>query len=111
MPYVAGQDYSPDQFGALFTEVEKQGGALLPDYCTGELVTFKSPNGSRTSKVQTCHCHKEGRQFSTMTVTPYDPADTQRELDEMKGRGAGFVRACIVCDSVGAWPRFEGFDE
>lgn len=94
-------NYSPDEWTALCSEVERQGGALLPDRCLPRFVSFSVPNSDRTTKAKTCGCREEA-----MFVVPYDPADNKKARVEMRQRGAGFARVCGVCDAVGAWPIF-----
>lgn len=97
-------EYSADEFSALCGEVERQSGALLPEECKGELITYKI--GGSASKVYTCQCNNK-----SMFVSVYEPT----KFAEKKGaldNGGGFVRACAVCDSMGSWPRYkEAIDE
>lgn len=102
-------DYSPNEWPLLVSEIERQGGAMLPEFCEGSIATFSSPNASRVTRVRTCHCHKEGKTVKTMFVSTYTPSDDEDEAQELLDRGAGFIRACAVCDNAGSWPRFEHF--
>lgn len=102
-------DYLPDEWPLLVSEIERQGGAMLPDFCLGSIAKFSSPNATRVTRVKTCHCHKDGDTVQTMFVSTYTPSDDEDESQELRERGAGFVRACAVCDSAGQWPRFEDF--
>lgn len=86
--------YSPDEFNALVAEVERQGGAHLPDLCIGTEIRYKVGRNPPT-KVKTCHCGHD-----TMFVTVYESEGEERT------RGGGFARVCAVCDDVGLWPRF-----
>lgn len=91
-------NYSPDEFLALVQEVERQGGAHLPDEC--EPVTINYKIGNRKTKVNSCHCGNE-----SIFVTVYEPtADAEKR--NAKARGGGFARTCAVCDEMGAWPRY-----
>ena len=94
-------NYSPEEWDALTAEVERQGGALLPDECKGRYVSFTVKNSDRVTKAKTCGCGNE-----SMAVTIYDPHRNPKVAKKMRERGAGFARICLVCDSVGAWPNF-----
>lgn len=94
-------NYSPDEWDALTAEVERQGGALLPDECKGRYVSFPVKNSDRMTKAQTCGCGND-----SMAVTIYEPHKNANVAKKMRSRGAGFARVCLVCDSVGAWPSF-----
>lgn len=89
-------NYGQSAFEALVESIEGQGGAMLPETCTPEELSFKPPQkhipGSFT---QGCNNH-------SMAVVTYDP-----ESDKAPS-GSGYVRVCAVCDAVGAMPRFEG---
>lgn len=89
--------YDPDEFNALFGAVEQQGGALLPDACTPQDVTYTKPQYAVASVYEagTCGCRNK-----SMFVSPYDKGP------ETTSPGAGFVTACAVCDAMGAWPRY-----
>lgn len=90
-------EYSVEAFEALQTEVESQGGALLPDTCMPQDVEFTVPPYAAAS-VQlevTCGCG-----YDAQMVTVYDP-----KLKKRQG-GSGFVNACAVCDAMGHWPRY-----
>lgn len=91
-----------EAFEALLTEVEQQGGALLPDEHMPEDVKFRKDQGyihNRTMKNMTCGCGQQAK----MAI----PYETESEaLQSGGGLGAGIVPACAVCDSVGHWPRF-----
>lgn len=99
-------DYSLDQFNSLISEIESQGGALLPERCEGNPIVYTIPASERTLKAISCGCAN-----NTMMVAPYSPAGTDKQTKKMLSRGAGFVRACMVCDAVGAWPRFQPEEE
>ena len=94
-------DYSPDEFTALRAAIERAGGAILPEKCEGTFAVFPVPNGTRTTRTKTCHCKN-----NSMVVLPYEPGEDDEECADMRERGAGFVRVCAVCDSVGRWPPF-----
>lgn len=91
-------DYSYEQFAALAAEVEAQCGSHLPDECVPVTLEYKVPGSERVDEVNTCHCGNE-----SIFVTVYEP-----ETSEARALGSGFVRACAVCDAMGAWPRYEG---
>lgn len=92
-------EYNPDEFVALSAEVERQGGALLPDKCLGQLLTYVIQE--RENKVYTCQCRN-----NTMFISTYEPTIASEKKGSLD-RGGGFVRACAVCDSMGKWPRYE----
>lgn len=95
-------DYPPDAFTALVTEVESQGGALLPEPCQSEDVEYTVPP-YHTASIQegiTCSCEAGRRGNETRLVSIYDPALKVRQ------GGSGFVTACAVCDNMGTWPRY-----
>lgn len=94
--------YSPDEWSALCDEIERTGGALLPDKCTGVTISFPVPGTRKKSKILTQHCEQE-----TMLVIVYDPSMNDSERNSMSGRGAGYARVCGLCDAVGSWPRFQ----
>ncbi len=104
-------DYTHEEWPLLVAEIERQGGALLPEQCTGTVVKFPSPNKTRVNKSRTCNCHTEGDPRQTMFVATYDVADNEKEAKKLRDRGAGFVRACARCDGAGFWPRYEGYDD
>ena len=88
-------NYSPDEFEALHTEVEAQGGVLSPDICMPTDQTYTNPpyvKENHTEKKVTCGCGN-----LSIFVNSY-VGENKKE---------GLIRACAVCDSVGAWPRFE----
>jgi hypothetical protein len=90
-------NYSPEALDALMQEVESQGGALLPDRCEKQDITYEAPpyNAASTQRRATCGCGNE-----TIVVSIYDAGDGKVPS------GAGFARVCAVCDDVGAWPRY-----
>lgn len=94
--------YSPNQFTTLCEEVDRQGGAVLPDTCVPELLKFPKPQSDKVDLAETCHCYNE-----SMAVVTYDPSDTDERRKKMAERGAGFARVCLVCDAAGLWPRFD----
>lgn len=94
--------YEPDQWVELISAVEGVGGALLPDKCQGKMIPFSIPKSDQVTKARTCNCKNK-----SMFVIPYEPAGNKKQKQEMRERGAGFARVCAVCDSVGAWPKFE----
>lgn len=94
-------EYSPDELDDLISDVESQGGALLPETCEGRFAIYAIPGSDKTIKAQTCGCGN-----NTMLVAPYEPAANAKDRKKLLTRGAGFVRACAVCDDVGSWPRF-----
>lgn len=88
-------NYSPDGFNALHLEVDRQGGALLPDVCSPQSIEFRIKDGyikNDKQKRVTCGCGNLSR-----FVLPYKGED--------KDKKASFVTFCAVCDSGGAWPR------
>lgn len=91
-------DYEYDQFAALVAEVERQGGALLPEKCEGTTIEYKMDK--KIDKVRTCECGNETMLISTYEVSGFA---TKKKAVE---RGGGFVRACAVCDNVGEWARY-----
>lgn len=97
--------YDPDDFLALLEEVERKGGAHLPDPCLPQEFKIRLPDGSgkkRTRRAFTSGCGKDMRM-----VIPYDPvAKTDEERKGMLKRGAGFVTVCAVDDDLGKWPKF-----
>lgn len=90
-------DYPPDAFDALVAEVEQQGGALLPEEHLSLDVRYTVPPYARASiqRKATCGCRHQALLVSTYSPDP-----------EIRQGGSGFVTACAVCDSVGAWPRY-----
>lgn len=86
-------NYSPDAFEALQAEIEGRGGALLPELCTPQDFKASVPPYKRKgfAAEATCGCKNE-----SMFVMPYDTEDNK----------AKFMRACAVCDSIGAWPEY-----
>jgi 16S rRNA G966 N2-methylase RsmD len=84
--------YSLSQFEALQTVISDQGGMLHDDLCMKQDVVFTAPpyNKDHREREVTCGC---GHQ--SLFVLPYDSEDDK----------AHFVRACAVCDGIGAWPR------
>lgn len=91
-------DYEIDEFNALVSEIERQGGALLPDKCEGQIIEYKLDK--KVDKVKTCECGNSTVTVSTYDATPY--AVKKKALE----RGGGFIKACAVCDSIGLWPRY-----
>ena len=94
-------EYTPDELVALQVEIERDGGAILPEACLGESVTFKKAKGGHASTTRTCHCGNQ-----TMAVLSYEPKVPAAKLAEVRARGGGFIRVCIHCDVLGAWPKF-----
>ena len=94
--------YSPDEFNALVAEVDRQGGALLPDLCEGRVLKYAKPRSKNHDLAQTCHCGNE-----SMAVVTYEPSDDEEKDRQMRERGAGFARVCLVCDLAGLWPRYQ----
>lgn len=92
-------DYSADAFNMLYTEIERQGGALLPDSCLPLDIEFTVPPYTKAQKLKgkdgegTCGCGNQ-----TRFVHTYDPGPEAAK--------PGFVTACAVCDSAGGWPRY-----
>lgn len=88
-------NYSPDEFEALHREIERQGGALLPDICEAENVVFKKPQyiRNKVEKKATCACGNLSR-----FVSEYDSGDPNEP--------SHFIAACSVCDNMGDWPRY-----
>lgn len=95
------QPYSPDQFNALVADVDRQGGALLPEPCQGRTLKYPKARGKGHDKAETCSCGNE-----SMAVITYDLPDSKKLAQAMRDRGAGFARVCLVCDYGGLWPRF-----
>lgn len=98
-------EYGPNEWTGLVAEVERQGGALLPDECRSELIPELSVHHN---KAETCGCDNQSK-----LVSIYEPCDFKKTTgggptanDQIK-RGSGFVTACAVCDDMGAWPRYE----
>lgn len=85
-------NYHPDDFIALTEEVRAQGGADLPDVCTGREIAYKI--GKVTRPVKTTECGNQ-----SMFAVSYQTND--RVIP-----GPAFARVCAVDDAVGAWPRF-----
>lgn len=124
--------YDPDEFIRLTDEVERQGGASLPDPCIGEEYHLKitSIEGSKWRDFTTKGCGEY-----TRFVIPYDcgsavdvpqaewsgepgkrrmkrldpssvPAPPQTEVAKQIARGGRFVTVCASDDLVALWPRF-----
>lgn len=90
----------PDEFHdflmAFDLEVERQGGARLPDPCAPQQVTInykKTHPDGRPQKATTCGCGDEA-----VFVVPYE--------HETKNEPA-YVRFCAYCDGADMWPRFQ----
>lgn len=99
-------DYGPEAFAALWDEVEHQSGALLPDACLPQDADYTDPPYIKNTGVQkgiTCGCGNDSRFVSLYEVEP----GTKKEMASARKRGSGYVTACAVCDSMGAWPRYE----
>jgi hypothetical protein len=94
----SGPEYSPDEWAKLQMEIEKKGGAILPEVCTGEPLKF---DGKHKTNTETCFCSNQ-----SMVVLMYDPFVEEGKLETASQRGAGFARVCLVCDAVGQWPKF-----
>src|SRR4051794_27103447 len=94
------QEYTPKEWDKLQSAVEKSGGALLPDPCEGQTLSYPKAGGE-PSLARTCEC---GRQ--SMMVVIYEPDTSQVEARKMRERGGGFARVCGYCDFVGGWPKF-----
>lgn len=88
----------PDELQALITEVERQSGAMLPDRCTGQVLSYQL--AGKESKVTSCECRNK-----TMFVSVYDPT-TFAKKKGAHDNGGGFIRSCALCDSMGSWPRY-----
>lgn len=95
-----------EEIADIVATVEGQGGALLPDPCVGRKLTYTIPPKNRKIKAETCGCYAE-HGMETMIVSTYDPSDSKKERKKMLARGAGYARACIVCDAVGDWPKIK----
>lgn len=92
-------NYSAPAFSALHREIDRQGGAMLPDLCSPQDVTYSTKGGyvrNETQKGVTCGCGNLSR-----FVLPYE-AEPNKPLSQGK---PSFVTFCAVCDSGGAWPR------
>ena len=89
--------YSPSEIEELIEEVERQGGALLPDPCFPHKTAVIGPKKPKESPTL-CGCGN-----TTRLVSIYGVDD-----DKIKERGGGFVTACAVCDNMGLWPRYQG---
>lgn len=97
-----GPVYTADDWTNLVTEVDRQGGAVLPDPCVGEPLTFKAVSkDGKSSSTETCNCKN-----LSMAALPYEPAVKAKDLAKVRERGGGLARVCLVCDVAGAWPRF-----
>lgn len=68
------------------------GGADLPDTCTGHEIAYKI--GKVTRPVRTAGCGNQ-----SLFAVPYQSED--RVIP-----GPAFARVCAVDDAVGAWPRY-----
>jgi hypothetical protein len=90
----SGMKYERTEYEALYAEVEKQGGALTPDRCTPQDIIYTVPPYAKANRVNEA---TTGCGFCSIFVSEYDG----------EKKKPGFVRACAVCDSMGAWPRFE----
>ena len=91
-------NYTLDEFQRLCEAVEEQGGALLPEACEPQDIVFTLNDGyirNKTEKKVTQGCGHE-----SMLVTAYQTEPGAKE-------NVNFVRSCAVCDSMGAWPRYE----
>jgi hypothetical protein len=86
-------NYSPEEFEALHAEIERQGGALLPDLCEQQTIVYEKPlyKRNKTEKRATCGCGN-----LTMFVSEYPFSKNKSH----------FVTSCAVCDSMGDWPRY-----
>jgi hypothetical protein len=93
--------FTHDEINLLVAEVERQGGAILPDRCEGQELRFPKARGKDFDLATTCGCGNE-----TMAVVTYDPSGSSKKRKQMVERGAGFARVCLVCDLGGLWPRF-----
>lgn len=93
--------YLVDTLIGLIEEVESQGGALLDDLCVRREVDYSDrPHTMLDDRGRPVKTHTQGCNNETRFVTIYDPGENVQS-------GAGFVTACAVCDSMGAWPRYE----
>lgn len=88
-------NYSLDGFEAIVAAIEASGGAYTEDYHLSEPVIFTGCQ-KQIPDTETCGCSKPA-----LAVLTYDP------MLAKPPSGSGFVQVCIVCDSVGAFPRFE----
>lgn len=125
--------YDPDRFIRLTDEVERQGGASLPDICCGDEYHLKQPDvegGMIWTDIRTTWCNE-----FTRFVIPYDcgaavevpqaewsgePGDRkmkrldpvevsappQTEIAKQIQRGGRFATVCAQDDLVHLWPRF-----
>ena len=98
-------DYSPDAFAALWDEIEKQSGAMLPDKCETGSAAYTDPpyiQNLGVAKNVTCGCNNESRFVILYDIEPGTP----KEERNRRKAGSGYATVCAVCDSVGAYPRF-----
>lgn len=92
----------PSDFLALTAEIERQGGAVLPEKCRGRGFTIILPDqrGKRVpTRKSTCRCNNESR-VAVPLLPPEDPDE------EVSQRDDELAVLCAVCDDVGKMPRF-----
>lgn len=97
-----GVQYSADDWQALQAEVDRQGGAILPEECIGEVLNFEAIGpGGKGTRTRTCRCGNQ-----SMAVLVYEPHVPAKDIAAVKARGGGFLRMCLTCDAAGVWPKF-----
>lgn len=95
-------NFHPEDFLALEEEVERQGGAVLPDTCRGVGFNIMLPNerGKRVpTRKSTCRCNNKTL-LAIPRLVPDDPDEEVTEKDDE------LVILCAVCDDAGKMPRF-----
>lgn len=124
--------YHPDDFLALTSAIEDEGGVLHPEKCDGDVYRIKQPdsNGDMVWRhLTTTHCGNRTR--VGVPYWPEAPVDVTLELRDKDGREiagepirivhegeaapraeraaegkTAFVTVCAKDDAVGLWPRF-----
>lgn len=90
-------NYSREEFDRLTDAVEEQGGTLLPEICESKDIEYRKKDGYARNKIE--RDVTQGCGHEAIFVSTYEP-------EKNSGEKTGFVRACAVCDGVGAWPRY-----
>lgn len=118
-------NYHPDDFLALVTQVEHEGGYVQPDPCNGQVLRYTKPEGGQIVETTT-HCGLHAR--VAIPYDPTEPVDIRSETEitnvetgvktirrdwikhdgETPAQQANFVAVCAVDDAVGLWPRYDG---
>lgn len=90
--------YSDDQLMALIEAIEVDGGALMvDDVCQGDTIEYRAQKTAKAVKVKTCNCGEHN-----IVVLPYE-----KQLTASGNAGQDFARLCLVCDSIGYWPKYK----